>query len=182
MRLLPLAFVLASWVCVVSAQNTPPPAPTAAPASPCAQPEFRQFDFWIGEWDVTAQDKPAGRSRVEPILGGCVLLENWRGASGSEGKSFNTYNVATKHWEQYWVDGTGAPLHLSGGLVDGAMVLSGERPGANGAPQTDRITWTRNADGSVRQHWETSTDGGKTWTTSFDGLYRKAAIASPSHT
>ncbi len=182
MRLLPFAFVLVSWIPAVSSQNAPPPAPAAATASPCEAPEFRQFDFWQGEWDVTAQGKPAGRSRVQAILGGCVLLENWRGASGSEGKSFNTYNVTTKHWEQYWVDGTGTPLHLSGGLVDGAMVLEGQRPGANGGTQTDRITWTPNADGSVRQHWETSTDGGKTWTTSFDGLYRRIAIPSPSHT
>jgi hypothetical protein len=50
------------------------------------------------------------------------------------------------------------------------MVLSGDRPQADGTVATDRITFTPNDDGSVRQHWETSTDG-KTWTTAFDGHY-----------
>ena len=31
------------------------------------------------------------------------------------------------------------------------------------------------ADGTVRQHWETSGDGGATWATAFDGLYRPLA-------
>jgi hypothetical protein len=187
MRWLPLLIGVVTMASTVNAQNAPPTAPVAAAASAsaCGMPEFRQFDFWKGEWDVSSHGKPAGRSRVEAILDGCVLLENWRGASGTEGKSFNTYNTSTKHWEQYWVDGSGAPLHLSGGLVDGKMVLEGQRltPNADtGAMQRERISWTPNADGSVRQLWETSTDDGKTWGVSFDGLYRKSAIPGPSHT
>ncbi|MET0814202.1 MAG: hypothetical protein ABWX88_03320, partial [Pseudoxanthomonas sp.] len=68
-------------------------------------------------------------------------------------------------------------LHLAGGLREGHMVLQGVQDKANaqsGLRQHERITWTPNDDGSVRQHWETSTDGGKTWATSFDGLYRRA--------
>ncbi|MCZ6779898.1 MAG: hypothetical protein O7F16_13170 [Acidobacteria bacterium] len=34
-----------------------------------------------------------------------------------------------------------------------------------------RITWADNSDGSVRQHWEISKDGGKSWETAFDGRY-----------
>jgi len=185
MRWLPLVVGIAAMVPAVNAGNPPPPTPSTAPASACGMAEFREFDFWKGEWEVTSQGKPAGRSRVEAILDGCALLENWRGAGGSEGKSFNTYNTATRRWEQYWVDGSGTPLHLSGGLVEGRMVLSGQRPTPNaqtGLAQHERITWTHNADGSVRQLWETSNDNGKTWTVNFDGLYRKVAIATPSHT
>jgi hypothetical protein len=36
-----------------------------------------------------------------------------------------------------------------------------------------RISWTPGPDGSVRQLWETSADGGKTWETAFDGKYVK---------
>ena len=64
-------------------------------------------------------------------------------------------------------------LELAGGLVDGKMVLSGERKLRDGRTLTNRITWTPNADGSVRQHWEQSFDGGKVWTTVFDGTYRR---------
>ncbi|HEY2344876.1 MAG TPA: hypothetical protein VGH80_03215 [Xanthomonadaceae bacterium] len=155
------------------------------PAFACAAAESRQFDFWIGEWEVSADGKHAGRSRIQSILGGCAILENWSGASGNEGKSLNTWNAAATRWEQYWVDGSGTPLHLIGGIVDGRMVLSGRQSVPD--PQTgririDRITWTPNADGSVRQLWESSDDDGGSWTTSFDGLYRKAADDSPSHT
>jgi hypothetical protein len=64
-------------------------------------------------------------------------------------------------------------LLLDGRFENGAMRLEGRSPTAGGGEQIDRITWTPNPDGSVRQHWEQSTDGGKSWQTAFDGLYRK---------
>ena len=80
-----------------------------ANAHPCAaDPNFRAFDFWIGEWDV----QPTGATRgpigsgatsiIERQLDGCVVQENWlpRGGVGA-GKSFNIYNRVTKQWQQY---------------------------------------------------------------------------------
>lgn len=158
---------------------TAPPAPVATTA--CTAAQQRQFDFWLGQWEVTnPAGKLAGRSRIEAILGGCVLLENWDSPSGVSGKSFNLFNAGTGKWEQFWVDNGGSRLHLSGGRVAEAMVLQGvqDLPNAKtGLKQHERITWTPNADGSVRQHWETSNDDGRTWTTSFDGLYRRAVAA-----
>lgn len=148
----------------------------AAPPATCASAQNRQFDFWLGQWEVThPSGQLAGRSRIESILGGCVLLENWDSPSGVSGKSFNLFNAATGQWEQFWVDNSGSRLHLVGGMQDGNMVLQGVQDQADartGVKQRERITWTANADGSVRQHWETSTDDGKTWKTSFDGSYR----------
>jgi hypothetical protein len=170
-----LLFLLASFAGTADAQ-TPPPAPPPA----CTAPEHRQFDFWLGQWTVVAGGKHAGDSRIESILDGCVLLENWTGASGSVGKSFNTYNRQTGQWEQFWVDNQGTRLFLRGGFSNGHMVLTGQQdqPDAKtGKTQRERITWTPNADGSVRQLWETSTDDGKTWAVSFDGLYTRAAPA-----
>jgi len=136
-------------------------------------PESRQFDFWIGEWEVTAPDgKPAGSSRIELIAGGAGLLENWSDADGSSGKSLNAYNAGTKQWQQYWIGSDGGVLELAGALTADSMVLTGEHE-VRGRRLIDRITWTPKADGSVRQHWEQSTDGGKTWVTAFDGRYRK---------
>ena len=148
----------------------------AAPPATCASAQNRQFDFWLGQWEVTnPSGQLAGRSRIESILGGCVLLENWDSPGGVSGKSFNLFNAATGQWEQFWVDNSGSRLHLVGGMQDGNMVLQGVQDQADartGVKQRERITWTANADGSVRQHWETSTDDGKTWKTSFDGSYR----------
>jgi len=150
--------------------------PAAAPP-PCATPAHRQFDFWVGEWDVRKPDgTKAGQSRVERILEACVIFENWTGATGFAGKSFNLYNATTGRWEQFWVDQSGVRLHLQGGLEGERMVLAGTRETTDvqtGPAQRERISWTPNADGSVRQLWETSKDDGRTWTTSFDGLYRR---------
>ena len=144
-------------------------ADVSAQPGPCTAPEYRQFDFWIGDWRVTTPDgKHAGDNRIEKVLDGCALHESWQGASGGRGFSYNAWDGDRKVWHQTWVDKQGTILLLEGGLKDGAMVLSGTQ-GAT----LNRITWTPNKDGSVRQHWETSADRGKTWQTAFDGLYRR---------
>lgn len=63
--------------------------------------------------------------------------------------------------QQFWVGTGGGVLELAGGIVDGSMVLTGEHK-ERGQSIRKKITWTPNPDGSVRQHWEQSTDGGKT--------------------
>ena len=176
-RAILLPGLLAMALAGVPGQATAQQPPANRP-KPCSQAMHRQFDFWIGEWTVSDPDgKPVGRSRIEAALDRCVIHEHWTGAGGSNGQSFNIYNTATRQWEQFWVDNGGNRLHLKGGLVDGAMVLRGTQDVANaksGLTQDERITWTPNAYGSVRQRWETSTDDGKTWTVAFDGIYRKA--------
>ncbi|TJY58827.1 DUF1579 domain-containing protein [Sinimarinibacterium sp. CAU 1509] len=149
------------------------------PSTACAVPEFRQFDFWAGEWDVTdPAGKTVGHNRIDAILDGCALQESWTGSSGFRGHSFNLYDRSRSVWHQTWVDSSGTLLLLEGGLQDGAMVLEGTRHSRErNAPVRDRITWTPNADGSVRQHWQSSLDDGKTWQTVFDGLYRRSTRA-----
>ena len=92
----------------------------------CAAPEYRQFDFWIGEWDVFANGKLVGTNKIEPILGGCTLMENWVGKGRSRGHSFNTYNQATEKWEQTWVDNSGSVIHFYGTYADNKMSFTGE--------------------------------------------------------
>jgi len=139
----------------------------------CADEKSHQFDFWIGEWNVTAGGKPAGTNSIQPILDGCVLQETWAGAQGSAGSSFNFYNPKTGKWHQFWVWRNGTTLNLSGEYTEGKMILTGNAEGRDGKQRMNRITWYDNDDGTVRQHWERSTDAGETWTTAFDGLYRK---------
>ena len=160
------------WIWLLGLVLAPQLLPAQVPPAP--PPEARQFDFWLGEWNVVAPDgKPAGQSRIEKIAGGWGLLENWTDADGTSGKSINTWFPAKKQWQQFWV-GSGGALELSGELnAKGEMVLAGATPVATGGKRLQRITWTPNPDGTVRQHWQQSTDGGATWTTAFDGLYRK---------
>jgi hypothetical protein len=167
-----LSFTVLSFTNAVAADA---PAPAKKPPA-CTATEFHQFDFWIGQWDVTnPQGKPAGRNRIEAVLDGCAISEQWSGASGTMGRSYSAWDANNKRWTQHWVDTDGLVLFISGAFADGRMVMSGDLVDpASGKHSPQRVTWTPNADGSVRQLWESSTDEGKTWTVAFDGLYRRA--------
>ena len=142
-----------------------------ATAAPCDAPEYRQFDFWVGEWVVKGPaGKVAGINRIEKEYGGCVLHERYVTGRGYSGESLNTYDAARKVWHQTWVDDSGTLLAIEGGIRDGSMVMEGQTTGGDGKVTKHRITWTPNADGSVRQHWESTNDKGE-WTTVFDGHY-----------
>lgn len=142
--------------------------------SPCATAEHRQFDFWVGTWDVTTPDgKPAGTNRIELVLNGCVLLENWEGAKGGAGKSFSLYEAATRQWTQTWVDASGSRVVLTGGREGEKMVLRNAWVTAEGKKMRSDLTWTPLPDGKVRQIWRQSSDDGATYTVTFDGIYAK---------
>jgi len=147
-------------------------------ASRCSDVErAHEFDFWIGEWEVYSDDKLAGANSIRPILDGCVLQEMWSGAQGSAGSSLNFYNPQGGHWQQFWVWRNGTTLDLVGGLEDGRMVLQGDSVSRDGEALRNRITWTPNSDGTVRQLWEVSKDQGESWQSAFDGLYKRQSRA-----
>jgi len=148
-------------------------ASAPAPAADCSNANSHQFDFWIGEWEVQAGGQVAGTNSIRPILDGCVLQETWTGAKGGAGSSFNFYDPSRGKWRQLWVWRAGTTLELEGEYREGQMILAGSSKDGAGKPVENRITWQANPDGTVRQHWETSADGGKTWSTAFDGSYRK---------
>jgi hypothetical protein len=136
-------------------------------------PALRQFDFWLGEWEVRRMDGAlAGHNRIERTCDGRVLHERYRTDHGFRGESLNIYDATRKLWHQSWVDSTGTLLLLEGGLVDGNMVLSGQLVDDEGSAVPQRITWTPNADGSVRQLWE-SADASGAWSVVFDGRYTR---------
>ena len=153
----------------------------SAPASPshpprsCSAQEHRQFDFWLGDWAVLSPaGEAAGTNLVTSELDGCMLQEHWRSADGKQvGTSLNHYDPASATWNQTWVDSTAGFLVLKGSFRDGRMVLSGDKAMPGGTRAANRISWERTGpDGTrVRQLWEKSSDGGKTWTVAFDGTY-----------
>jgi hypothetical protein len=149
-------------------------ATPAIAASPCDGGHPREFDFWIGEWDVRdAEGKTAGVNRITNEGNGCVLVERWESASGGKGQSFNYYDPAAQRWKQMWI-GLNLILHMEGGLSEGRMRLEGPLQYLGTSRITTlRGTWTPLPDGRVRQHFEESEDGGKTWATWFDGYYTR---------
>lgn len=150
----------------------PASAVAQAPAPPlpkCDAPEHRQFDFWLGEWEAfDPAGKLAGRSLIEPVYEGCGVRENWKSARVSGG-SLNMWDRTDKVWKQNWIDSTGGRLDFAGGWNGAAIVLT-----AKGSGDWSRMTFTPSADGTVRQHGESSKDQGATWTTDYDFTYRRA--------
>jgi hypothetical protein len=146
----------------------------AASAAPkCDTPEFRQFDFWVGDWSVTTGGEPAGTNLVTREEDGCVIHEHWKGAKGGTGQSFNFYDRADGKWHQMWVSNSGGVLFLTGTYENGTLTLRGTRDEPGGQHLLHRLSFRANPDRTVRQLWEASSDGGTTWTVAFDGLYRR---------
>ena len=150
-------------------------APAAAISRSCNSPEHRQFDFWVGDWDVVdPQGHPAGTNSITLEMEGCALQEHWRAADGTQiGSSFNVYYPPARRWHQTWVDSTGGFLLLSGGLEGGKMSFTGDMPGREGGVVKHRLSFEKTGPGGsrVRQLWEASRDDGKTWRVVFDGTY-----------
>jgi hypothetical protein len=167
-------FALAAALLALAGRPHAVGAQTGTPAPPkCDAPEHRQLDFWVGSWDVTMRGRKAGTNVVTLEEGGCLVHEHWTGAQGGTGQSFNFYNREDRAWHQVWVSSSGNVLDLAGHFADGTLTFLGESRQPDGSRLRHRLSFHANADGSVRQFWETSSDGGVTWATSFDGQYTK---------
>ena len=141
----------------------------------CCSEKHSEFDFWVGTWTVNNKDgSKAGTNRIDKIQNNCIIRENWTSAkAGYTGTSTNFYNWQAKQWEQLWVDNQGQSLHLKGNRVGNKMILSSdELINQKGETYINRITWTKNEDGTVRQLWEILQNE-KVVSVAFDGLYVK---------
>lgn len=96
-------------------------------AYPCMhQKGFRDFDFWIGEWDVhVANGTPAGSNVIKSIERGCALTEHWTSVNGSTGMSISYLDKASGEWVQVWNAESGGQIIIRGGLNDDGMALEG---------------------------------------------------------
>ena len=134
----------------------------------------REFDFWAGEWDVfvTGTHRQVGHSLVQIISGGCALLENWD-SPASTGKSINFIDPNTNKWKQSWAGSyaNGVQEFVNGEYKDSAMHFDFESRNAQGNKITGRFIFYNQGPNQVRQFSESSTDGGKTWTTNYDFTY-----------
>jgi Tetratricopeptide repeat len=144
---------------------------------PCmSDPHARQFDFWIGEWDVyqTGTNNYQGHSLIQMIAGGCALLENWD-SQNSTGKSINFIDPVTNTWKQTWAGSYTAGIQefVNGKYEDSAMRFSFQSTDSKGNITIGRFIFYNEGPEQVRQFNETSTDGGKTWTTGYDFTYRR---------
>jgi hypothetical protein len=165
-----LPILLLAWAgCASQAQAQAGPAGTG-----CTDAEYRRLDFRIGDFKVTGiGGAAAGVSRVEKVLGGCMLVEHWRGAITGDGRANIFYDKSDRLWRLIYVTDDGAILYLSGQFQGDALVLSGQNnmDSMNGL---HRMSFSPLPDGGNRQFWELSTDKGASWSVIHEGTYKRA--------
>ncbi len=153
------------------------PLAAQEPPAPCSSPEYRQFDFWVGEWEVTnalsQASGPQAGSRITLLHDGCAVHEEYENVGGYEGSSLSYFDGRDGLWHQTWIDNQGTAVLFTGRLEGDSMVL-----GSQDGEKLGRMTWTPLPDGRVRQVWERSEDGGTSWTALFDGSYTRRASAT----
>lgn len=139
----------------------------------CCLEENRQFDFWIGDWEVfDTEGKKVGENLVHPIQSGCGLQENWTSKTLT-GTSYNFFNPADSLWHQIYIDNIGTVLELKGSYENGVMELVSESVlNSKGTfSWYNRIRWSVEENGNVRQVWDIVTDKDSVLQVAFDGLY-----------
>jgi tetratricopeptide (TPR) repeat protein len=141
--------------------------------NPCLHnPVYREFDFWIGEWDVfNQQGQKVGENSIQKSLKECVILENWTSVRGSKGQSINFYDPSSGTWKQTWVDEGGRIIRYSGKIVEGSMHFYGEFIDKDGNQELAKVVLEPLEDGRVHHLIQHSKDYGKTWYNWFDGIY-----------
>lgn len=143
--------------------------------APCGSTAHRQFDFWVGEWDVRPVNPPPGPAAPPAFNSitlsedGCTLIERYKSGPVYTGTSLSFYDRNRDLWHQTWIDNQGGPLYIEGTFEDGKMALWGPEE----TQPRSRVTWEAQPDGSVTQHWQTTADEGETWTTVFYGRYTR---------
>jgi len=142
-------------------------------ATHCSVPSYRQFDFWAGDWDVFDVGSPiqVAHAKVDLILDGCVLREDYQGTDGHKGQSFTIHDVARDVWHQTWVTNRGELLQIEGKMDAGVMILTGEDHTKHALVRG----WWKPMNGEVRETAATSNDDGKTWKPWFDLVFRPRA-------
>ena len=140
--------------------------------------EARQFDFWVGDWDVnlrvrqpdfTWKDDVRARAKIYRVLGGKAILELWD-SPNIKGYSLRYFHEPTDQWILHlnWPSrnrsGTGS---LRGGFRHGRGEFFSRSTGADGRRSISRYTFCDITPTSLRWDDAFSKDGGNTWTNNW---------------
>ena len=165
-----LIVAAAAWISLA------PRAYGAAEAESCStNPENRQLDFWLGEWNIAGPgSSPSATSTVTAVLDKCIIVENWDGGRGHKGENWFGYSPDDKSWHGMFADNKGrVHIFIDGKVASGSAEFSGPSRRANGETILNRVRIVRIGPNKVEQIWEKSSDSGATWTTEFRGEYSR---------
>jgi|SRR5579862_4033089 len=172
-RLALVVLLLSGAVC--ARQNN-----SAAKPKPCSEPEQKQLEFWVGDWDLTWPGNKSGETghgtnSVRRILDGCIVQENFSAANSGHlrGQSVSIFDVTANKWKQTWVDNEGGYLDFVGEFKDGQMILTREAAHSDGTHSLQRMVFKNITHDEFDWSWEGSKDGGKSWTVVWPIHYKR---------
>lgn len=158
-------------------------AQNSNPAKPCSAPEYRQLDFWVGDWDLTwpgpaGQPQQQGRNRIDRELNDCVIHEHFSDQAEPpfQGTSISLYSSRLHKWQQTWVDNQGMYLDFTGEFQDGQMILARDAVGKDGKAFRQRMVFKNIKPDSFDWSWERSDDGGATWKVMWPIHYQRRKL------
>jgi len=168
---------LAVWLCFVGALAV---GQQTSASNPCAAPEQKQLEFWVGEWDLSWPSQEQGKldhgtNSVHRLLDSCIVHENFSGESAMHlrGMSVSIFDMRAHKWKQTWVDNEGGYLDFVGEFKEGQMILARNAVRADGTPVVQRMVFKNIRPNEFDWSWEASTDGGKTWTVNWPIHYKR---------
>jgi hypothetical protein len=151
--------------------------------TPCSSPESRQFDFWLGDWDLSwpaeqsggqSGDTAHGTNRIERLLGDCVIAETFATADGTfKGRSLSAFDTRDGTWRQTWVDNMGSYLTFAGSYDGETMELRAQEIERDGSRTVQRMIFSDIEPDSLSWDWQDSLDGGQTWKSVWSITYRR---------
>ncbi len=123
-----------------------------------------QFDFWIGDWNLSWGEGQHGVNRIRSILDNKVIQENFEGEGEPPliGLSVSVYNPIEQKWRQTWVDNQGSYLDFVGEWLGDKMILQ-RHAVVEDQRVLQRMVWYNIEADRFEWNWERSSDEGQTW-------------------
>lgn len=150
--------------------------------SACASPRQKEFDFWVGSWDLTwPGEKPGevahGTNQIRRVLDSCIVQENFDGTDSMHlrGMSVSVFDTRAGKWKQTWVDNEGGYLDFIGEFKNGEMILSRQATRPDGTKILQRMVWKNLRPDEFDWSWESSKDDGNSWQVLWPIHYKRHA-------
>ena len=140
------------------------------------------FDFWIGTWDATWDEPDGNKGRgvntITKELDATVLVENFEIIEGQnagfKGKSISVYQPQFDRWKQAWADNNGGYFDFTGEIIGESRIFKTDVAELqDGQLFVQRMVFKEIKEDSMTWDWESSSDGGKTWTLNWRIYYTK---------
>jgi hypothetical protein len=142
-------------------------------AQTCSNDGSNQLDFMLGDWDFFSKDGTLlGENSIRLVFGTCTIEENYESTDGFKTRGVLNFDSKTQNWSQIWSDDFGTTLHFNGKFQNNKLMMKAISINPQGKKTYHRLTYAKNANGTMSQIWQKSTNQ-KEWETIFNGTYKR---------